>query len=278
MSNSLLRILTALVGIPVVLGAAYLGGWPFAVVVGGIALVGQQELYGMMEKGGMRPHRKAGSVMGALLVTRPMNPFELDLAVGLALTFFLGYLAYTTFFDDDDRAPLPNLSGTLFGVIYPPAVLATLLDLRQIGGETHDHEAFLVVLAAFVLIWLTDTSAYYVGKNLGRRSLAPDISPNKTWAGLFGGASGALVGGVALKALLLPFLAWPHLVVVALICGVLSPLGDLTESRFKRSVEVEDSGDILPGHGGLLDRFDALLLAVPLVYLYLEYVARLFST
>ncbi|MDX1546847.1 MAG: phosphatidate cytidylyltransferase, partial [Rhodothermales bacterium] len=145
------------------------------------------------------------------------------------------------------------------------------------GGALVDDAAFALTLTVFLLIWATDTFAYYVGKNLGRHKLAPLISPKKTWEGAVGGAVGALLVAVVLKLTLLAFLAWPHVVAMALICGIVSQIGDLAESRLKRSVGAKDSGTLLPGHGGLLDRFDALLLAVPLVYLYLAYVARLFA-
>lgn len=273
-SNATLRILTALVGIPLLLGTAYLGGWYFGVVVLVVALVGQHELYGMMEAGGLRPHRAVGLVMGGLVAVYPL----VALAPPLVAALFFSYLAYTTFFDDEERKPLPNLASTVFGVVYPSAMLAALLALREARGPTVDSAAaFWLTLGTFVLIWLTDTGAYYVGRAVGRRPLAPRISPNKTWEGALGGAAGALVGAGILKGTLLSFLAWPHLLAMALICGVLSQLGDLAESRFKRSVGVKDAGQFLPGHGGILDRFDALLLAVPLVYLYLAYVAHLFA-
>ncbi|HMB91293.1 MAG TPA: phosphatidate cytidylyltransferase, partial [Rhodothermales bacterium] len=119
--------------------------------------------------------------------------------------------------------------------------------------------------------------AYYTGKSIGKTPLAPSISPKKTWEGAIGGGIGAVLAAVVLKLTLLGFLAWPHVIVMALICGVVSQVGDLMESRIKRSVGAKDSGTLLPGHGGMLDRFDAMILAVPLVFLYLRYGAGLFA-
>jgi phosphatidate cytidylyltransferase len=171
--------------------------------------------------------------------------------------------------------PLERLSGTVFGAVYPAALLAFLTDLRLgEGAGIGDLEAFYLTLTVFLLIWATDTLAYYTGKAIGRHKLAPAVSPKKTWEGSIGGAMGAIAVAVALKFTLIGFLAWPHVVVLALICGIISQLGDLAESRFKRAAGVKDSGTILPGHGGVLDRFDAMILAVPLVFLYLVYVAR----
>jgi phosphatidate cytidylyltransferase len=116
-------------------------------------------------------------------------------------------------------------------------------------------------------------AAYYVGKTFGRHSLAPSISPNKTWEGTLGGLGAALTVGVLLKVSLLDLLSWPHVAALIAIGGGVSQLGDLLESKLKRSVEVDDSSALLPGHGGMLDRFDAMAVAAPLIVLYLHLVA-----
>lgn len=271
MSNALLRILTAVIGIPVLLGSAYLGGWYFAVPVLALALASQYEIYLMMEEEGMRPHKTAGLTVGALVVLHPLQPGLL----AAALALFLAFLALAAVMDVK-RQPLSGIAGTLFGIVYPCLLFAFLLMLREDGPPAvSEQQAFLLTLSLFVLIWMTDTGAYYVGKSIGKHALAPNISPNKTWEGSVGGAMAAVVAAVVLRVSVLDFVDWPHVVALALICGVVSQLGDLTESRFKRSVGVKDSSRIIPGHGGVLDRFDALLLAAPLYYLYLVFVAGL---
>ena len=271
MSNAVLRILTAVIGAPLLLGSAYLGGWYFGVVVLVMGVLAQYEVYGMMEQGGVRPWKAAGLALGAVLALRAFVPVALPLAV----VGVLGLLAWSPFARSEK--PLSSLGATVFGALYPTALLAFLTDLRLARGPSvGDLEAFYLTLTVFLLIWATDILAYYTGKTFGRHKLAPLVSPKKTWEGAVGGALGALLAAVALKQTLLGFLAWPHLVALALICGVVSQVGDLAESRFKRVAGVKDSGTMLPGHGGLLDRFDAALLAVPLAYLYLAYVARLF--
>lgn len=268
MSTGLLRVLTALVGIPLVLGAAYLGGWLFAGLVLAAALISQYELYRMLEAGGLPAHRLAGLVMGGLVVLHPLRPGLL----ALALVVLLGYMAGATI-ADSERHPLRAVAGTVLGVVYPALLFAFLVQLRSARGPVVDDVgAFYLTLGLFALVWAADTGAYYTGKSLGRRALAPRISPKKTWEGSLGGAAGALLGAVLLKLTLLEFLPLGHLLVLAVICGGVGQLGDLTESAFKRSVEVKDSGEVLPGHGGLLDRFDALLFAVPLYFFYLRYV------
>ncbi|MDX1741775.1 MAG: CDP-archaeol synthase, partial [Rhodothermales bacterium] len=134
-------------------------------------------------------------------------------------------------------------------------------------------EAFWLTITVFALVWASDTTAYYVGKAIGRHPLAPSISPKKTWEGSIGGAIGSVVVALILWKMDLVSLRWFDFVVLGLICGSLAQLGDLAESRLKRVAGVKDSGTILPGHGGLLDRLDAMIVAVPLAYMYLAFVA-----
>ncbi|GIV60216.1 phosphatidate cytidylyltransferase [Rhodocaloribacter litoris] len=273
MSNAVLRLLTALIGIPVVVGVLYAGGWWVGGLLLGVALLAQREVYHLMEAGGLSPRKAEGLVLGALLVLWAYVPA----AGAAALALVLAGLALSPLRHAEDN-PLPSLAATVFGALYPTLFLAFLIRLRLAeGGAVGDREAFWLTLAVVVLVWVTDTLAYYTGKALGRRPLAPRVSPKKTWEGTIGGAAGALAAAVVFKLTVLPFLAWPHLLMVGLLCGVVSQLGDLAESKMKRAAGVKDSGTILPGHGGLLDRLDALILAVPLVYLYLAYVARLYA-
>jgi phosphatidate cytidylyltransferase len=272
-SNNTLRILTALVGVPLVVGLSYLGGWPFAGMVLAVSLVAQHELYGLLEAGGLRPLKAVGLALGALLALRVLVPTALPLAVAAVVLL----LACSPFLRDEHAAPA-SLAATVFGALYPTALLAYLTDLRLARGPlVGDAEAFWLTMATLILIWVTDTFAYFVGRALGRHPLAPKISPKKTWEGAAGGVLGAVAAAVVLKLTALAFLAWPHVLAMAFFCGIVSQLGDLAESRMKRAVGIKDSGTILPGHGGLLDRFDAMILAAPCVYLYLAYVARLFE-
>jgi phosphatidate cytidylyltransferase len=267
-SNALLRVLTALVGVPVILGALYLGGWVFGLLVLAAALLSQWELYRMMEQGGLRPLKWAGVVIGLLGGLHALVPQ----AAALAVACFVLLLALSPFLQGDEQ-PLASLAGTMLGVLYPTVLLTFLIDLRLAGGlAIEEREAFGLTLLVFVLIWATDTFAYYVGRAVGRRPLAPKVSPKKTWEGAAGGVVGALVAAAVLKVALLDSLPWVHVLGLALVCSVAGQLGDLAESRLKRSVGVKDSGTLLPGHGGLLDRFDALIVVAPLAYLYLAVV------
>lgn len=264
-----------------VVGLLYIGDWPFTVLVLVLSLLAQLEVYQLLEAGGQRPNRAVGLTLGALLVLRAVHPPLLFAAAAVTVAL----VAWSPFQRPPDRrAPREEPSGgamlpaTLFGAIYPASLLAFLLDLRAARGpEVADPEAFLLTLAVFVLVWSADTAAYYVGRAIGRRPLAPSVSPKKSWEGAIGGVVGAIAAAVLLKLLVLDVLPWLHAAAIGLIAGVIGPLGDLAESKMKRQVNAKESGSMLPGHGGLLDRFDAMTLVAPAAFLYLQFIAGLFQ-
>jgi phosphatidate cytidylyltransferase len=271
-SNLSQRVGTGLVGAVLFVSMAYLGGIWFAALVVVIALFAQWELYGFANAVGIKPWRQIGLVGGALaVVTAYFGSVISGLTLGLLVV--IAALPFTRRHDQ----PLTDLAVTVFGVIYPSGLLGYLVRLRLEGGSITDMDAFWLTLTVVVIIWATDTFAYAAGRTLGHHPLAPKVSPKKTWEGAIGGVLGAILLGAAFKLTVLDFLAWHHVLATAAICGTIGQLGDLAESRMKRSVNVKDSGRILPGHGGLLDRFDAFLLAVPAAYLYLSYVARVWD-
>ena len=272
MSNNLRRVITALLSAPVVLVLAYLGGWAFAGLVAIIGLLGQRELYMMARQTGARPYQVGGFVLGGFVVLTFLRPSLWPLGV----TGFLLFVAAAPFLLPREQF-LASFTVTIAGIVYPTALLGSLVRLREVrSAAVSDEGAFQLVLFTLLVVWTTDVAAYYVGRTLGRRSLAPSISPNKTWEGTFGGVGAALVVGLLLKLTFVELLPWPHVAALIAIGGGVSQLGDLLESILKRSVEVDDASRLLPGHGGMLDRFDAMAVAAPLIVLYLHLVAGLF--
>ena len=253
---------------PVFLGGAYAGGWYWAVLVAGIAAAAQWELYGMARTTGLRPLRAVGLALGTGGVLAAQWP-ALAVAVGAA---FVILLPCTPWLVPQERF-LESLAVTVLGVIYPAGLLGALVLLRN--GPAEPLPPFVLVVLVLFLVWATDIFAYYVGRTMGRHALAPTISPNKTWEGTAGGAVAALAMAVAFKLTVLPALAWVDVAVVAGIGGGISQAGDLVESQMKRATGTKDAGSLLPGHGGLLDRFDSMAVAAPLLYLYLRFVAGL---
>jgi phosphatidate cytidylyltransferase len=270
-SNNLRRIVTALLAAPVVLGLAYLGGWWFAGLVAGIGVLGQRELYRMAQQGGAWPQQTWGALVGILLVATFLRPSLWPVGTAVLLLFVVAAPLLVP-----QEQFLVSFAVTLAGAVYPTGLLGSLIWLRETqSAAVGDGEAFWLVLFVLVVVWATDVAAYYVGKSVGRRPLAPAISPNKTWEGTLGGLGAALVVGVVLKLTAVDLLAWGHVAALIGIGGGVSQLGDLLESKLKRSVAVDDSSRLLPGHGGMLDRFDAMAVAAPLSVLYLHLVAGL---
>jgi len=167
---------------------------------------------------------------------------------------------------------LPTVAGryaaTVAGIVYAGYLLTYLAKLKLIerfqpgtGGD-----AVLIVL---IVAWVADTGGYFAGRYLGKTRLYEAVSPKKTWAGAWGGLAGSVLGVAVFKLAWAHWLGWADIVLIAIPGGILGQLGDLTESLIKRSVGVKDSGALLPGHGGILDRIDAVLFIAPYVYGYL---------
>jgi phosphatidate cytidylyltransferase len=172
---------------------------------------------------------------------------------------------YYLFRPGDIATVAERLAFTVLGIIYGGLSFAFLAFLKRDFGAAGGDAIVLVLATA----WLSDTGGYFAGKFLGRRKLYPAVSPNKTWAGAIGGTLAAVAGGFVIERWRLQDLRVIDVVILAGVGSVLGQLGDLVESLIKRSRGVKDSGDILPGHGGLLDRVDAVLFIAPWFYLYL---------
>ncbi|HWI64978.1 MAG TPA: phosphatidate cytidylyltransferase [Symbiobacteriaceae bacterium] len=266
----LVRILTALVGIPIILGLLYVGWWPLFALAAGMGLIGFHEYVRMWQQKGIHVARVPGflSVLGLLLwaFLAPDNAAVLG-----AVLSFAGLSTLTWLIFRYEQRNVVDALVTLAGIVYVGFLLSHLLLLRQVGGTGRGLDLGLKWLAfAFFSTWAADSFAYFAGRAFGNRKLAPLISPNKSVEGAIGGG----VGTLALGAFYAPVLAiapWQG-ALIALGAFALSVLGDLAESALKRYTGVKDSGSLLPGHGGVLDRFDSSLFTLPFVY----YVARLF--
>lgn len=263
MSGLARRIATATIGGGLLIGLTYAGGWAFGLAVLALGLAAQYEVYRLFERQGIAPWRIAGLVLGALLALRGFH----DGMLAAAALWCLVLVVSVTFVNTGKV--MQQLAATVLAAVYPTALLAFLTDIRLGEGP-----AFLLTLTVLLLIWATDTFAYASGKIAGRHPLAPAVSPSKTWEGFWGGILGALLVVTLLRFTLLGFLAWHHALALALLCSLATQAGDLAASRFKRDAQVKDYGSLLPGHGGLLDRFDGALAAAPVSYCYLVYVAR----
>jgi phosphatidate cytidylyltransferase len=158
-----------------------------------------------------------------------------------------------------------RIAGTITGIVYAGFLTTYLAKLKLIDPK-HAGDTVLIVL---VVAWLADTGGYFAGRFIGGAKLYEAVSPKKTWAGAWGGIAGSVIGVAALKLISAHYLTWLDVGLLAIPGGILGQMGDLAESLIKRSVGVKDSGALLPGHGGILDRIDAVLFIAPYVYTYL---------
>ena len=240
------RILIAAAGIPLVLWLVYLGGWPMFGLAAVGALIALHELYWMMRT--LRPVVLAG-YLGALAVLLGATLGGADWALaGLLSTLLFAFVI-------KGGLSTVSVSVTVLGVVWIGLGLAHALLLRDI-----DEHGVLAVYTVLLAVWAGDAAAYFVGRLVGRHKLAPTVSPGKSWEGLIAGTV-ATVAVTFVAVYEQSFLTISESLVLGVVIAIVAPLGDLFESALKRDADVKDSGRLLAGHGGVLDRIDALLFA-----------------
>ena len=181
-------------------------------------------------------------------------------------------MLYYLFRFGDMETVARRITASIAGIVYAGLCLTVLAKIRLDFDGAAPRSGGHMVVFVLVVAWIGDTGAYFAGRFLGDKKLYPAVSPKKTWAGAWGGLGGSLAGGLVMKALFpheLP-LAWIDVVLIALPGALLGQMGDLAESLIKRSTGVKDSGSLLPGHGGILDRIDAVLFMAPYLLLYVQ--------
>jgi len=280
------RVAVAAVGIPFGVAVTWAGARAVAIVMGVVALVGAAEVYRIAEARGWKPFRWIGVPASGflVLVAAWSDTFQTwaEWAWAAVLLVTLGGLVGAVFLRGSGGSPLPAVATTLFGVLYVGATLSFAVHLRMLpgtGGGASGWEGALVLVFPLTVTWIGDSGAYFAGHRWGRRKLLPGISPGKTVEGGIGGLLGATAGAVLFSHLLLgPWsgLELPILsaALLGLLIGAVAQVADLSESLLKREAGLKDSGTILPGHGGVLDRFDAVFFTLPVTYLLLPVLVR----
>lgn len=259
----LVRIATALVGIPLILGALYVGKWPLFALVAGMGLIGFHEFTRILWAKGVQVAEWIGyaGVLGTLAWAQ-FAPANSALLGGILTAVIL--LSLLWLLKSFPERTWLEATATVGGVIYTGFLLSHLLLLRNMGGGSGWDLGLGWVALAFFCTWSADSFAYFAGRAFGKRKLAPKISPGKSVEGFIGG----LVGAVIVGALWAPVIghSWFLGALIGLAVALIAPVGDLAESALKRYAGVKDSGKLLPGHGGVLDRFDSSLFVLPVVY------------
>ena len=275
MSELTRRILFALVGAPLTIGLIYAGGWIFTAALGAVAGIGAWELFRMARTGGSDPLEIPGIAIAAAIPlfvhASYLGVYRVTLTV--AILIFLALLAAVIWVRGVERKPLVSFSVTVAGAMYA-ALVAYMYPIRYHDYAVGALAGTVLVMFPIAVTWATDTGAYTFGRLLGRHKLIPSVSPSKTVEGAIGGLVVAVLGTwLYIKFLLVPFaqlsLIPVGIVIFGIVVGVVGQIGDLAESLLKRDAGVKDSSKLLPGHGGILDRFDSLLFVLPVAYLLL---------
>ncbi|MFQ6613463.1 MAG: phosphatidate cytidylyltransferase [Fidelibacterota bacterium] len=261
-------MLVNIVGIPALLWIIRSGGLIFTFFIALVSLLALWEFYQLASGNDFGQPQPVTGIVFALGIMAIFGFYPhlsgATLAM-LAVTAFIALFLIELFLNRPH--PTRNLAITILGVVYIPGLLGSFIGLRQ--WDTL-HSAHLT-MGVFVSVWVCDSFAYLFGKQWGKKKILPRVSPNKSWTGTLSGIVGAFLTLWAMKSF--QFLGgdfgWKDIIILTFITGVFGQLGDFSESLIKRDAGVKDSGRLLKGHGGVLDRFDSLLFAGPLTYAYL---------
>lgn len=274
-ANLAKRIGVAAVGIPAALGIVYLGGWPLVLLVAAIGVLGVRELFQFAGRHGVEPSPVFGYPAAAILAPAAyLAATSAGAASWLAgwwpyaaALWLIALLVWALAARRPDARPLGAVSVTVFAVAYAAALPAFLIPLRHQAHGLASWPGTSLVFFPLVVTWACDTFAMFGGRIFGGPKLSPVISPGKTRSGAAAGVAGALLVAVLFGLLVFPRAGIEAglggLLLIAAALSVAGQVGDLAESLFKREAGVKDSGTLIPGHGGVLDRFDSLYFVIP---------------
>ncbi len=266
-NNLTLRIITGLIGSAGIITAICLSPWTYYLIFFIICLFSLLEFYKLVGLDGIEPQRIFGTALGVAVYTLSFFVQKDGVSQQYYILIFplVALISIASLYKRNKRKPFTNIAFTSFGLLYI-AVPFPLLNIVAFENQVYHFE---IILGCLLILWASDTGAYFAGTFLGKRKLFERISPKKSWEGFFGGAALALAFAYGLSTFFHGYtlIQW---MVVGVIIVVGGTFGDLVESMLKRSIEIKDSGTSIPGHGGFLDRFDGLFISVPFIVAYLE--------
>lgn len=257
------RILSAVIGVPLILAAIYKGGPYLFVLVAAIAVLGFYEFSGIISHGRSPVLQIAGNILCLAVIAFAQLKVDAEWVIMVVVSGIIMFLGVQVI--SKGSYSMVDIFAHFFGCFYISLPLGLILIIR----DKTSGQWFVTTL--FLIVWVTDVTAYFLGTLYGKHPLILEISPHKTWEGAIMGLIGAtVVGGLALP---LAGLTVRSGLALGLTVGLVGQIGDLAESSIKRWAGVKDSGHLIPGHGGILDRFDSLLFAAPLFYFILRFLA-----
>ena len=257
------RVISGVIAIPLVLGVVLYGSpLLFFGFVTAVVLVASYEYFSMISNMGVEGFPVEGGVLSFLLLLG----FFLGGQNLLLFAVLLPLVLFATWFlrGNNVKVALDPIAYTVLGIFYISGLGGYFLLIRSLEGGNK------MIMFLMLLIWAGDATAYYVGRNLGKHKLIPMVSPNKTVEGAIGNVLGTLLAAFIARFWFFEEFSLTHCLIVAFICGIIGQFGDFSESLIKRNCRVKDSGALIPGHGGFLDRIDSLLFAGPAFYCYYQ--------
>ena len=271
-SENLKRVIVSIIAIPVILAATFLGGYYFFSFVVIISLISFYEFGLLAKHKGAELNLFPGGVAIVVLLFNQLIGF-VDFIVVILLSS-LSLLVFELF--RNRGSAVLNLGVTFLGVFYIGVFSASIIALREFYPDNNVEYvkgAFLLI-SILAAIWIGDSAAYYGGTAFGRHKLFPRVSPKKSWEGAIAGFLFAVLTMIVFKLAVLDFLSWTSAIGIGIIIGLFGQIGDLIESLFKRDSGVKDSSGIIPGHGGIFDRFDSLIFSAPFILLLLNLLEK----
>ena len=264
------RVISVIISLPIMIAALYLGGKTLVLLIFLLSIVGLNEYYNAFKNADFKPNICLGffgTICYYSIIIIDMN--------SIVLFSSILFIILLLFFDIIKRErSILDMAITISGLIYITFLFSNILFLQK-GSFGR-----VLVLFPFITAWLSDTFAYFAGINFGKHKLCPAISPNKTvegaLGGIFGSALFSFIAGTLFYKLGLPIPLF-HYLIIGVLCGITGQAGDLFASSIKRFCNVKDFGKILPGHGGILDRFDSILFTAPTVYIYFKLLFKILS-
>ncbi len=267
LSNLQQRTITGILGGLLFVFCLTFNEWTYLSLILLLSVLGQIEFYGLIREDGDDPLTKWGLINGILLNLICFFVARGDLPTKAFFFFFvlLGVIYISELYRKASN-PFENIAYTIIGVFY----VAMPMALLHFASFSNGYFSFQIASGCFFLLWASDIGAYFSGKTFGKHKLFPRISPNKTWEGLAGGLIMAMVIAYTLSVYYTDLELWKWLCLSIIIC-ISGTYGDLVESMLKRSLQIKDSGNMIPGHGGILDRFDGMLMAAPFAAFFLMF-------
>lgn len=268
-NNLITRVVVALFGIPLLVFISVVGKIPFLIFTLVIGLVSFFEFSKMVSKRRFLPNQLIGFFSIALII---INSFYRFLDFELLTLIIIPVVLLSELFRRKESS-IANVSTTLLGIFYIGLFSSALVLIREYYSDSNFlyGQGGYLIIAVFVTIWVCDSAAYFIGSATGKHKVLPRVSPNKSWEGAIAGFIFSIITMVVAQSIVLDFLTLTDAIVIGLIVGTLGQAGDFVESQIKRDANVKDSSSLIPGHGGILDRFDSLLFSAPVIYLYLKF-------